>query len=42
MKLINRSKYMQNLRRLRGTPDIKIVKGIRRVEKSELLRACKK
>lgn len=39
MKLIYRSKYMEELAKAAGTPDIKIVTGIRRCGKSKLLEA---
>ena len=37
MKLIERSKYLNELRQVRGIPDIKVITGLRRSGKSKLM-----
>jgi predicted AAA+ superfamily ATPase len=38
MKIIERKSYLKSLQNVRLTPDIKVVTGVRRAGKSELIR----
>ena len=39
MKLVERKDYLESLQNVRLTPDIKVVTGVRRAGKSELIRS---